>query len=196
MKERFRKSRERVRWAVLFTIPVLLVVALVACHAGQPGNHPVTDAVSRGEASETGDSQTEKTDMSEKKEKPVLTEEQEAGIKRAFLNRFVDESEGLTTEDGSVRCYGIFGQAYAVFVDGFFGYADVIAVETVRGLRFLYPSMQPMYIYADSQFFRLREALDGGVLTEDDLQTLYETYKGWNQALYDEDNQNAMELKD
>lgn len=78
----------------------------------------------------------------------------------------------------SLRVFGIFGDAYALFVDGGpFGYAAVIGGETVNGeLLFQLPDAQRMYVYQNGCFYFLQEAVDLGIVDQDDIAVIAENY--------------------
>ena len=48
--------------------------------------------------------------------------------------------------------------------------------ETVNDLLFWYPSSIMLCVYCDGSFYSLQEAFDGGVLTADQLQEVYDHY--------------------
>lgn len=96
-------------------------------------------------------------------------------IRQSFLDQFV-EDKSYTVEDVSVRLFGVFGETYAMFMDGIFAYADAITSDTVSDLTFCYPSAQKMYIYSSGQFYQLQEAFDAQLISDADIAVIYDNY--------------------
>lgn len=87
------------------------------------------------------------------------------------------EKDSQQYQSMSIRAYGIFDDAYAVFMDGPFGYAEVIEAEVVNDqLLFTRGNSQKIYIYGNGQFYTLQEAHDRQIITWEDLLVIQETY--------------------
>ncbi len=78
-----------------------------------------------------------------------------------------DESELEYTY--SVQCFGIFGDTYAVMIDGPWMYTQALRSEVVAGYTFTFPDGQRMHIYKDGVFYSLLKAYELGVISEEDL---------------------------
>lgn len=102
-----------------------------------------------------------------------------------FNDKFVHFPVYDWEPDASLRVFGIFGDAYALFVDGHLAYSDVLTSETVCGVTFRYPSTQTMYIYADGQFYSLQEAYDAQMITYEDILAIYKNYKSAYPVYYE-----------
>lgn len=99
-------------------------------------------------------------------------------MRQAFIDQFVRPSEGYTTDDVEIsRVIAVFDRRYALFVDGIFGYPDWIETEIVNGYKFTYGSGQKMYLYYDGHYYRLQEACDAGLLSDEELQKLNDAYR-------------------
>ena len=73
---------------------------------------------------------------------------------------------------------GTYNGKVAVVVDGPFGYAAVITYETVAGVTFRYAHAGPnINIWHNGNFYRLQNAYDSGLITQDDL---FAIQKRWN----------------
>lgn len=66
----------------------------------------------------------------------------------------------------TVRCYGKFGGAYAVMIDGPWGYFTAMTSETAAGYTFVFPSSQMIHIYKDGVFYGIQKAYELGVISE------------------------------
>lgn len=102
-----------------------------------------------------------------------------------FNDKFVHFPVYDWEPDVSLRVFGIFGDAYALFVDGHLAYSDVLTSETVCGVTFRYPSTQTMYVYADGQFYSLQEAYDAQMITYEDILAIYKNYKSAYPVYYE-----------
>lgn len=101
-------------------------------------------------------------------------------IKQAFLER--EWKEGDITQL-TVRYVYTFDDACAVFVDcSEFGYTDDLSVIQVGDYLFRFSNGQNMYIYKNGTLATLREAY--GLLTEEQWENLYITWKESNPHLY------------
>lgn len=101
-----------------------------------------------------------------------------AEMRKAFVKQFTKPGEGYTAEDVEIeRVTAVFDDRYVLFVDGIFGYLDWIETEIVNGYDFVYGSSQKMYLYYGGYYYRLQEACDAGLLSNDELQKLYDAYR-------------------
>ncbi len=99
----------------------------------------------------------------------------ELAIKQSFLETY-EKTE--TTEQLSLRHLGCYGGAYAVYVDGPYGYMTVMRSEKIGGLTFTFSSSQKLYVYKDGQITTLSQAYANGWLTDDGLSKLHSSYFG------------------
>lgn len=81
-------------------------------------------------------------------------------------------------QEMSLRVFGIFEDAYVFYADGPFIYLDYIRYEEVNGVKIWHPNSQEMVVYYHEVIFRLQEALDQGILSEDDFIVLCDHYYG------------------
>ncbi len=86
----------------------------------------------------------------------------------------------------SMRCYGKVKYGYAVFIDcSDKKYSKKKTVETVAGYEFIYPTEQTMLIcYNWGNFATFADALEHDWLTEDELKSIWETYRAAHPELY------------
>lgn len=77
--------------------------------------------------------------------------------------------EGELDYTYSVRCFGKFGEAYAVMIDGPFMYTQAMRTEVIAGYTFTFPDGQRMYIYKEGNFYTLLKAYELGVISEEDI---------------------------
>ncbi len=98
-------------------------------------------------------------------------------MREVFIEQFVGTGEGYTADDVEIsRVIAVFDRRYALFVDGIFMYPDWTETEIVNGYNFTYGSGQKMYLYYDGYYYRLQEACDAGLLSDEELQKLYDAY--------------------
>ncbi len=71
-----------------------------------------------------------------------------------------------------VRCYGKFGDAYAVMLDGPWMYTMAIRYENICGYVFYFPDGQQMYIYKDGVFYSILKAYELGIISEDNVAAI------------------------
>ena len=87
------------------------------------------------------------------------------------------EKDSQQYQSMSIRAYGIFEDAYAVFMDGPFMYAQAVEPEVVNDqLLFTRGDSQKIYIYWNGQFYTLQEAHDRQIVTWEDLLVIQENY--------------------
>lgn len=97
-------------------------------------------------------------------------------MKNAYISQF-GKGDANSADDLSLRVMAIFGDRYALFVDGDASYLTWITGETVNGLSFRYPSSQKMYLYHAGHYYRLQEAFDAGIISDAELQQLHDNYR-------------------
>lgn len=71
-----------------------------------------------------------------------------------------------------VRCFGTFDGAYAVMIDGPWGYTEAMRSESVAGYTFIFNNGQRMYIYKQGVFYTLLKAYELGVISEKDVEAI------------------------
>ena len=104
---------------------------------------------------------------------PKTPEEKALKIKQTYLD--IHKYEG-TTDDVSLRVFGIFDDTWVMFVDTQYLYISMFGTEIIDGLEFRFGSMQRLEVYHDGQFYWLTEAFDNGILTSENIITLHESY--------------------
>lgn len=99
-------------------------------------------------------------------------------MREVFVLEFCQGESGISADDVVIeRVISVFDRRYALFVDGVFGYLYWIETENVNGYDFVYGSSQKMYLYYDGHYYRLQEAYDAGLLSDEELQKLYDAYR-------------------
>lgn len=95
------------------------------------------------------------------------------------------ENHSLTEEDIRLRCFGVFNDAYVLFVDeAGAAYSDVISYETVSGVEFIYSSSHSLTVYSKGEFCSVTDAFEKGLLTHDELLTAQKNYRVGHEYLY------------
>lgn len=87
------------------------------------------------------------------------------------------------------------GDAYVLFVTDFMPRGDMLTKETVADCEFRYVSTQRLSVYCDGEFYSLQNAYTAGVVTGEEIRTVWEAYKAQNPTEYDpaeEDMWNSM----
>ena len=88
-------------------------------------------------------------------------------------------------DDYTIRCFGIFGDVYAVFVDSnAVVYPDMEFEEEIAGLVFKYGSTQTLMIFCNSNLYRINEAYKNSIIDLNSLRILYETYSSVKRFYY------------
>lgn len=94
-------------------------------------------------------------------------------------------------DDYSIRCYGIFGDACAVFIDcKAVEYPAMDFEEEIDGLIFKYGSTQTLMIFSNGNLYRLNEAYTNSIIDFNSLNKLYDTYSS-DKWFYYTEQQNA-----
>ncbi len=91
-------------------------------------------------------------------------------LKREIVWEYIADSANLEEDllsPYAVRCYCDLGGAYAVMIDGPWGYTQALRSETVAGYTFRFSDGQQIYIYKQGEFYSLRKAYELGVVDED-----------------------------
>ncbi len=103
------------------------------------------------------------------RESPItLTEDEQ----REIVWEYIANSSDLEYEINStyaVRCYGKFGNVYAVMIDGPWMYTDALRNEVIAGYTFSFHNGQRMRIYKEGDFYSLNKAYELGIISEEDL---------------------------
>lgn len=95
-----------------------------------------------------------------------------ADEQREIVWEYIANSSNLESELNAtyaVRCFGKFGNVYAVMIDGPWGYTQAIRNEVVAGYTFTFPDGQRMRIYKEGDFYTLNKAYELGIISEEDL---------------------------
>ena len=103
----------------------------------------------------------------------MIPEETQKRIKEEYLTQFYAQypEDPGAIDRTSLRVFGVFGDTYALFVDGPFAYLQVISKGTF-GLT--YPTSQNMYVYRDGRFYCGLEA--EGLLTGEEKRQVVTNY--------------------
>ncbi len=106
------------------------------------------------------------------RECPVkLTEAEE----REIVWEYIVDDINLSREPQStfsVRCYGKFGDVYAVMIDGPWMYTMAIRYENICGYVFYFADGQQMFIYKDGVFYSILKAYELGIISEDNVAAI------------------------
>ena len=99
-------------------------------------------------------------------------------IQEDAVRFFSTETDTCQPEEVKLRLISRFDDTYVMFVDmPFLGYLTWIETEEINGLEFVYPSSQKMWVYKDGSFTMLKAAFEAGMLTEKQLQKVWENYQ-------------------
>lgn len=108
----------------------------------------------------------------------LIPEDVKKEMQQAFIKQFGDDRGNATADDVMLdRVVAVFDNRYVLFADGIFAYLTWIETEVVNGYDFIYGSSQKMYLYYNGYYYRLQEACDAGLLSEDELRQVYENYR-------------------
>ncbi len=165
-----------------------LILVLTSCHAYEQGgntqpeqNIPLVDIKS-----------SQGTTPSTAPVKILPPENAEVPENNTVFLSVPDELCGVVLDDGTKEsilacycasyrkdaedlvCFGQFDDAYAIYVWGNFLVAEAIGRETVAGYTFEYPSLHYMLIYHDGQFHRLEDAVNCGVISNEDIKVIFD----------------------
>ncbi len=121
-----------------------------------------------------------------------LLPEEESEIIRNYI---IYKESNRPETDYKVRCFGSENGAYAVFVElvGYvpIDYEDFLEAPNntpmTRDYDFWYEIGDPLMIYKDGKFYRLRELSGQNIVTGDFLNEVYELYKTVNPGFYDKE---------
>jgi hypothetical protein len=109
---------------------------------------------------------------------PGLDAETERRIIQDFFDTYVKPGDPKATVNDIwvAGYYGTYNGVIAVRFGDFFEHADVETEESVAGINFTYPNPKPNYAWKDGILYRLREAYDLGLLTDDDVKNIHRMY--------------------
>lgn len=161
---------------------ILLSVLLCGCAAAGPG--PQMGALTDPTNASTEDNSNVTIPIASVPKNPGLTvdpydpENKVPEITKNQIRKdFCNVNPGVSVEDVRLRFMGYFEDAYVLFVDvKDMMYMEVITIEKVAGLTFVYSCSQHMQVWHDGQFYSLKLAYNNGILTQDDLRTLVKDY--------------------
>ena len=115
----------------------------------------------------------------------VLEEDIQSEIISSFVNIHSKDTEPVTEDEISLRCYGAFDGVYVLFVDvASWGSFEVITTDIIAGVEFVYSNSQTMIVYSDNAFYEISEAYDNNFLSYDNLVTAQQIYKFCHISLY------------
>ena len=127
-----------------------------------------------------------------------LTPDEESEIIRSFI---IYSASNLPEESYKVRCFGAEEGAYAVFVEPV-GYTPIEFEDYIEkpystpmtreyfgssSFDFWYEIGDPLIIYKDGEFYRLRKALETGIVTGAFLREVNDRYIAVNPGFYDKE---------
>ena len=98
-----------------------------------------------------------------------------ADEQREIVWEYIANSNSLESELNAtyaVRCFGKFGNVYAVMIDGPWGYTQAIRNEVVAGYTFTFPDGHRMHIYKEGDFYTLNKAYELGIISEEDVAAI------------------------
>ncbi len=98
-----------------------------------------------------------------------------ADEQREIVWEYIANSSSLESELNAtyaVRCFGKFGNVYAVMIDGPWGYTQAIRNEVVAGYTFTFPDGHRMLIYKEGDFYTLNKAYELGIISEKDVAAI------------------------
>ena len=177
MKRRTHQEyRRKTRALSLVLVLLLLLPNLVACTT---------------EAETTGTTQAATTEATTEATTPEVTtppattvspEELEQNIKDAYraLTATTAADEAIT-----VDLYGEFGDALALKITKDATVLD-LEYEIIANREFLYDTEGRLYVYANKILSPLAAAHTAGIVTDENIRTLYDSFRAGNEALYDE----------
>jgi hypothetical protein len=79
------------------------------------------------------------------------------------------------------------GDAYALFVIDFKAPEEMLTKETIGEYEFRYTDTLSLSVYHDGEFTSLAGAHASGILSDDELKTVWEAYKAKYPGIYDSD---------
>ena len=171
-----QEYRRKTRALSLVLVLLLLLPNLVACTT---------------EAETTGTTQAVTTEATTEATTPEVTtppattvspEELEQNIKDAYraLTATTAADEAIT-----VDLYGEFGDALALKITKDATVLD-LEYEIIANREFLYDTEGRLYVYANKTLSPLAAAHTAGIVTDENIRTLYDSFRAGNEALYDE----------
>jgi len=89
-----------------------------------------------------------------------------------------------TADDVSLRFYGAYDDAYAMFIDDNRAYAQPMETDVIAGLSFVYGSTQHLRIYHEGYFYSISAAYALDILKYDELVNLYLYYRSQHPYYY------------
>ena len=98
-----------------------------------------------------------------------------ADEQREIVWEYIANSNSLESELNAtyaVRCFGKFGNVYAVMIDGPWGYTQAMRNEVVAGYTFTFPDGHRMHIYKEGDFYTLNKAYELGIISEKDVAAI------------------------
>ncbi len=165
------------KWLPLCLL-LLLAFSLCACRESNP---PVSDG--------------SETTISGECDFPEIPEEIVRQIRQTYYDSHREEMGDATPDHVEITAYyGEYHGAYAVVIfDKWRISISAVVEKKVNGLLFIYPSPHSsVSIYRDGTLYGVQTAFERGVLSAEDLQELYETYKAaWPEMYAEEDVRNA-----
>lgn len=111
-----------------------------------------------------------------------FTDDMISKLKQDFFKQYgLDKSPGVksTIDDVVIRRYlGTYHNTFtAVYITVLtFGYVDISIQQDIAGYHFVHPSYETLYIYHDSTFNEIKDAYENGIITKDDVASIYNDY--------------------
>ena len=158
----------------LLTLLILAALLLVGCaDMGEPiGTQPsATTAVTTDERDviETPEKYTEL----ELKAKKAVWAYSKIGITNPDVTINNVMVSNISEYGDAIVCY------YTIVTGNFVALTPSIHTEEVLGYTFEYPYLQyQLYVFANNRRYTLQGAYDAGLLTEDNIRTIWEQYNG------------------
>ena len=106
---------------------------------------------------------------------PKTPEEKALEIKQAYID--THQLKSIAPKDVYLKSYGIFGDIWVVSVD-YYGrsYFGVSIQEEIEGYVFEYGYESRFMVYNNKTFYNLKESFYNGILSLENIKTLYENY--------------------
>ena len=99
----------------------------------------------------------------------------EAGIRKAYCD-LINQDYKTLGHKLKVNYWGQYGDVYAVYVDGPFGYTAAMRNVTVYGYKFVFSSGQKMYIYRDGELCALDDVEANAFISKDIVARIYQDF--------------------
>ena len=166
---------------LLLSITLAALLLLSAC------NTPASDPTPTPPATTTTAATTTTVDR-DTLQNPDLTDIEREIIEAAWDEYKANAEAHYTINNVRITYLEPCGDAYVLFITDFKPFLEWYTSETIVGnhdYEFRYSTSQSLKVYRDGKFSSLQYALDNGVISEDELSTVWNAYKTKHSDLYD-----------